>query len=356
MMAELPETPMPTVEAIYDALVAEAAAQERYEGYGISASSLGSPCDRKLWMDLRWVSEPEVMTGRKLRIFARGNAAEARVIADLRRVLDVEDVGPDGRQFRFALANGWLRGKADGKATGVIEAPKALHVIEVKCIKAADWRAIRRHGLAKAKPEHWHQIHAGMAGLGATRGLYIAENADTSEILTERIRFDAEEAARQEARVMRAVEDHEPPLGMLGDATTEKKAEAIAAKPPCRFCPHVGACFAGAWARRHCRTCLHWSFTTNGNGHCARFDEPRKPAQQHEGAHCPAHLFLPALVPGEQIDADPEAETVTYRLRDGAEWVDGSSQNLARNGEASAPAGHRDPNETRALATISEDL
>jgi hypothetical protein len=36
------------------------------------------------------------------------------------------------------------------------------------------------------------------------------------------------------------------------------------------------------------------------------------------------HLFLPALVPGEQIDADPEAETVTYRLSDGTTWIDGA--------------------------------
>ena len=44
---------------------------------------------------------------------------------------------------------------------------------------------------------------------------------------------------------------------------------------------------------------------------------------------CPAHLYLPALVPGEQVDADPEAETVTYRMQSGAIWVDGATEETA---------------------------
>jgi len=326
MAAAIPEPPQQTVDAIMAAIEAEHAERPVYTGYGISASALGSPCDRKLWLDLRWASAPEVMTGRKLRIFQRGNAAEDRIIADMRRAgIDVEDADPvTGRQWRISLASGWLRGRADGIARGVPEAPKAAHVVEIKCIKAADWRAIQKHGLRDKKPEHWHQLHAGMAGLGIDRGLYIAENADTMELLAERLHFDGEESARQEARVMRAVEDHEPPLGMLGEATTEKKAEKIAATPPCRFCDHRAICFEGAFALRSCRTCAHWTFGEDGNGHCERFDEPRTPARQRDGADCPAHLFLPAIVPGEQTDADPEAETITYTLRDGSTWIDGA--------------------------------
>ena len=37
---------------------------------------------------------------------------------------------------------------------------------------------------------------------------------------------------------------------------------------------------------------------------------------------CDFHLFLPALVPGQQVDADEAAGTVTYQLHDGATWVD----------------------------------
>lgn len=327
-MTALPPPPQPTVDAIMAALEAENAQRPHYRGYGISASALGTPCDRQLWLNLRWASPPETMEGKKLRIFARGNEAEDRILRDLVRAgLNVQDVDPaTGKQWRFALANGMLRGKADGRCVGVIEAPKAEHVIEIKCIKAAKWRGIKKHGLAKHAPEHWHQLHAGMAGLGIERGIYVAENADTCEILTERIRLDHEEAARQEARVIRAAEDHEPPMGMTAEATTEIKTGKIMNSPPCLFCDHRGFCFEDAPALRSCRTCLHFTFTSDGNGHCARFDEPRTPKRQQEGAECPAHLFLPSLVHGDQVDADAEAETITYQMRDGTEWTDGATQ------------------------------
>ena len=322
-MTEVPPQISPTVDAIWAARLAEAAARPQYEGYGISASELGQECDRRMFYTLRWTSPPEQMTGRKLRIFERGDIEEERVIADLRRAgLDVLDRDPDtGRQFSFTLANGWLRGKADGRAWGFIEAPKAEHVIEIKSLKAADWRAIEKHGLRAKKPEHWHQLHTGMLGLGVNRGAYIGVNKDTEEILIERVHLDQEEGNRQEARVLRAVAAHEAP-------------QRISEKPDfftCRFCPHHAHCHTGTDARRHCRSCLHFSFGDGGNGHCDRFDKPLKPAEQRAGATCPAHLYLPSLVHGEQIDADPEAETVTYRKPDGSIWIDGQQENTPCN-------------------------
>ena len=91
--------------------------------------------------------------------------------ADLRRA----GVEISREQERFALAGGWLRGKVDAVGVGFLEAPKAEHVIEIKSMKAADWRAVQKHGVAKAKPEHWHQLHVGMAALGIARGAYIAD-------------------------------------------------------------------------------------------------------------------------------------------------------------------------------------
>ena len=44
----------------------------------------------------------------------------------------------------------------------------------------------------------------------------------------------------------------------------------------------------------------------------------KRDAQQ---AGCAMHLYVPDLVPGEQIDAGED--WVSYRLRDGAEWRDG---------------------------------
>ena len=312
-MTELPIPPMPTVDAIWAAY--EANARPQFDGYGIAASAIGRECDRELFYTLRWASPAEKLTGRKLRIFARGNMEEQRVLDDLRmvglEVLDHDDM--TGKQWTFSRARGWLRGKADGKISGVIEAPKAEHVLEIKSLKAADWRAIIRHGLLKAKPEHWHQLHEGMAGLGIARGLYVGVNKDTEEILTERLRLDGEVAARSEARVLRIVDATDAP-SRIAD-----KPEAFA----CRFCNHVATCHGATLPRRNCRTCIHLTLTESGVGHCERFNEPRDPKAQAQGSECPAHLYLPSIVPGEQIDADPEAETITYQLRDGSEWTDG---------------------------------
>lgn len=315
-MTALPPPPQPTVDAIFAAIERENADRPQYEGYGISASTLGKQCDRELFYSLRWVSAPEIFDGRKLRIFERGNIEEDRVVADLKRAgIDIEEVDPaTGKQWRFAMARGFLRGKADGVCRGVLEAPKALHVVEIKSAKAADWRGVKKHGLAKHKPDHWHQLHSGMAGLGIDRGLYIMVNKDTEEILTERLHLDVQEVTRQEVRVEGLLDAHEAPV------RASDKPDAFV----CRFCKHKAICHEQAPARRHCRTCIHFTFTSDGNGHCERFCEPKRPNSQQAGKDCPAHLYLPTLVPGEQIDADAEAETITYLLANGETWIDGA--------------------------------
>ncbi|WRH62066.1 MAG: hypothetical protein RSE12_17090 [Fuscovulum sp.] len=313
---------MPTVDAIFAARAAAYNSRTQYEGYGIGASDLGQDCDRAIFYSLRWASPQEEIDGRKARIFERGDIEERRVLDDLRAIgADVREADPaTGKQWRFSLANGFIRGKADGRISGIPDAPKSEHVLEIKSLKASDFRAILKHGLAKAKPMHWHQLHAGMAALGIDRGLYIGTNKDTEEILTERVKLDQDQANRQEARVLSVLDMHYAP-GRISD-----KSDAFA----CRFCKHKGVCHDGFAARRNCRTCIHWTFTEDGNGHCSRFDEPRKPDQQKR-TDCPAHLFLPALVAGEQIDADPDAETITYRLSDGSIWIDGESHHQSKD-------------------------
>lgn len=309
-MAKLPDPPQPTVDAIYEAIERREAEKPRRPPRGISASYLGTECDRALFYELRWASPPPTFPGRILRIFDRGDEEERRVLRDLRDAgLEIDE------QARFTAANGFIRGRADGICTGVKEAPAKQHVLEIKSAKASDWRAVKRHGLAGKKPLHWHQLHAGMASLGIDRGLYVMVNKDTEEILTERIKLDPEEAAKQEARVTRIVETHDAP-GRIND---DPKSFA------CRFCKHREVCHEQRWPSRHCRSCLHFSFTRDGVGNCARFDHPLLPDRQEEG--CPAHLYLPALVPGEQVDADMEAETVTYEMPDGSTWVDGGGSN-----------------------------
>jgi hypothetical protein len=43
-------------------------------------------------------------------------------------------------------------------------------------------------------------------------------------------------------------------------------------------------------------------------------------------AGCPDHLYIPELVPGRQIDADPDAMTVTYAMPGNTTFIDGEKK------------------------------
>lgn len=313
-MVLLPPPAQPTVDAIYAAYVATQ--KPSRTGYGINASEIGTECDRKLWYKLRWSTEPKQHDdGRVLRVFERGNIEEERIIQNLRDAgITVQDVDPEtGKQWAFEIADGWVRGRADGIAWGFPEAPKAKHVIEIKSMKAADWRAVKKHGLLAKKPDHWHQLHSGMYGLGISRGMYIGTNKDTEEILTERIKLDPDVAARQEARVLGIVKSYSTPPPRI----SEKPDSFL-----CRFCDFREICHSDAFAPRHCRSCLSFSFRTGPDGYCERFDDARDVTQQQECKNCPAHRFLPGLVPGEQVDAADDLSWLEYKLKDGQVWRD----------------------------------
>lgn len=317
-MAKLPDPLQPTVDAIYAARAAQRAEKGEYEGYGISVSMLGSECDRQLWYSLRWASPVEPVSGRASRIFEHGEWTEERVLADLSLAgFEVAEVDPEtGKQFRISGVDGFLRGKADGRVCGIPEAPAQVHNLEIKSMKAADFRAVIKHGLKAKKPEHWHQAHQGAIEHGLPAAFYIVENKDTDELHTVRIPADVEEGERQRARVRRIVDDHEGP----------PKASTKQDRQPCLFCKHKGVCHGGEFARRHCRTCVYFTFTRDGNGHCERFDAPLRPETQREGKECPAHIYLPGFVPGKQIDANREEEWIEYEMPDGRVWRDGGNR------------------------------
>lgn len=314
-MVAIPPPQDSTVARIWRAKVE--AQGEPWDSYGVSASIANDECARKLWYILRWaLPQAPIDDGRKLAIFETGNIYEQRMIDDLRAAgFDVQDVDPDtGKQIRVSLARGFLRGKIDAVVTGLVEAPKTPHIAEFKSAKNTDFNAVQKHGLKAKKPLHYGQIILYMADQGASRGAYFIRCKNTDQIYMERLRWeDVENDARLIIeRVQRLLDEHEPPARLK-----ENAADAF----PCRFCDFVNLCQSGERPqRRSCRSCIHFSFTSDGNGHCARWGEAKRPDDQKVG--CPKHLFLPGLVPGEVVDTDTEAETITYDMADGTTWVD----------------------------------
>lgn len=313
-MATLPEPISHTVEAIYAALAARARAGD---SAGIPMSAVGIECDRAIWYALRWSAPLEQPTGQKERLFETGRIEETRLLDYLEAAgFEVTRFDPaTGRQFRVELADGWLRGKIDGRALGLPEAPKTEHAVECKSHNDRSFKELLKHkNLRIAKPDHFAQCQAYMHGSGLTRALYIAVNKNTDELYVERIKYDAAFAFALEARVARLVHsDRAPPR--LHDDPTSKAAFA------CQWCPAKSLCHEGAFARVNCRTCIHARFDFGAKVYCVHHGRELSYAEQQVG--CNAHRYVPDFVPGEQVDVRNDA--VVYRLTDGSEWIDGAA-------------------------------
>lgn len=305
-MAPIPKPESSTIGAIYRAYEA---ANRHFDSIGISVGEIATECDRALWYGLHWVSEPEKFGGRQLRLFQTGNLEEERLVEDLRRI----DVEVFGQQDRIRLVSGHVRGKCDGRAFGIPEAPKTEHLLEFKSSNEKGMNEIIKKGCKEAKPLHYAQCQLGMHMFGLTRALYLVACKNTDTLYSERIEYDADYCLRTLARAERIVRSATPPARIANKEDDFR----------CMFCKHKAVCWGG-WARVNCRTCLHSTAEMGGDAHwsCARFSKPLGLDEQREG--CPAHLYLPDLVNGQQTDCDEEAETITYRLANGEIWTDGA--------------------------------
>lgn len=314
-MVAIPQPTASTVRAIY---AAYEAANEPRDGKTIPASQIAEECGRKLWYDFRWASPHEVIPGRTLRIFETGNLEEERWIENLRMIgCEVVDRQEDGRQIRIDLCGGHVGGYLDSEILGLPEAPKTWHVGEIKSHNLKSFTALKKDGVRASKPLHFGQMQIYMHARGRDRAIYLAVCKDNDELYAERIHYDAAYCIRLLARAELIIAAHEPPAKLHEDPS-HKMAFA------CGWCKHRGICHEDAPPRSNCRTCLYSSPEDGGSWSCSRFSKPLSLAEQAAG--CPAHLYLPGLIAGEQIDCDEAAETITYRMYDGTVWTDGESR------------------------------
>jgi GTP cyclohydrolase II len=314
-MVAIPAPISHTVLAIDAATAAEAQA-DAWDSAGIPMSSVGDPCDRALWYLLRWAAEPEQMTGPKARRLRGGRIFEPLILDGLAMTgADVRRIDPaTGKQYAVALAGGWLRGRMDAVATGIIEAPKAEHVVEGKAMNERAFKDLEKKGLRDAKHDHYAQVQLYMHGSGIHRCLYLALSKNTDELYAERVAYDPAFALALVARVERIVAAQRPPV-RLHDDPSSKSAFA------CQWCRARPQCHEAAFSRANCRTCLHSSLADGGRVICERGGRALSYEQQQAG--CPAHRYVPDLVPGEQVDVIGD-DVVIYRLADGSEWRDGA--------------------------------
>lgn len=309
-MPPIPKPTPSTLRAIQQAIVAD---HEDWESVGVSAGEIGTECDRAIWLSFRRASRPEEITWQKRRIFERGEIEEGRLL-DLLRLIGC-DVW--GQQDKVRAAGGHLRGKIDGRVLGLPEASKTEHIVECKSAKAEVFRKVQKEGVKLGKPEHYATFQFYMFGLGIERVLYMMTNKDNEDLHIERVRYDADFAIRQVARIERIVSAPEPPSRLCIKRDDFRG----------RSCRQAEVCWGEVKPRVHCRSCIHSTPLMDGNAgwDCARWSKPLSLEEQAAG--CPAHLYIPTMLAGlEQIDADPVAETITYRKPNGDIWIDGAEQ------------------------------
>ncbi len=308
-VAELPIALSPTREAILAAY--EADQSDGFRAH-LGASLIGKECERALWYDFRWVSRAR-HPGRLLRLFETGQLEEARLVQNLRRIgATVLEVDPEtGRQFRVQSHGGHFGGSLDGVALGLLEAPKTWHVLEFKTHSVKSFADVSARGVRESKPQHFAQMQIYMHLTSITRAMYLAVCKDTDDLYVERIEVDRDYAERLLEKARRVIEAASPPPGVSTDPTWYQ----------CRLCDHAAVCHPDVPDARaaeiNCRTCVHVS-PIEGGWRCERHDRALSLSEQR--AACAQHLFIPALVPAEQIDAGED--WIEYAFASGERWRD----------------------------------
>lgn len=262
-MAKLPPqtSDSPTVQAIY---AMHEASRDHRQSRRLGASEAGSPCDRAIWYGFRWWAASEQFDGLMLRLFEHGHKAEEIIAEDLRRIgCEIHLVNLDTlEQFELTGCDGHLVCKLDGAILGVPEAPKTWHVWECKTHNAKSFKDLKAKGVKASKPQHYVQCILGMELSGMKRCLYLAENKDTSELYTERLRHEEckDDIKAVMDRCQAIINAIEPPERISSDPESSH----------CKWCRFLPMCHEGASPLTTCRSCQHSKPVGGGEWWCGQ--------------------------------------------------------------------------------------
>lgn len=318
-MVAIPEIGDPTLEAADRAL--EAAARRATPRPYLGMSAIGNPCDRALWYGFRWAADPD-FDAATLKRFEDGHMGEDLQIKRLRMVDGVTllNIDPEsGQQFGFSDFNDHFKGHMDGVALGLLQAPKTWHVYEHKVCNEKKFAKLEKikasvgekNALRQWDKRYYAQAVLYMAYAELDRHYMTVSSPGGRATTSVRTEADPAEAAVLIARAKRIIETDRAPPRISDDPSWYE----------CRYCEHHAICHQGNLPRVSCRTCLYSSPAAGGSWHCSRW--ARELSRDAQRDACPAHLYLPSLIAGEQTDAADDGSWVEYRLRSGEVWRDG---------------------------------
>lgn len=173
--------------------------------FRLSASVLGDECQRRLWYRLRGAPATE-FDGRMKRLFNRGHREEDRFIAALRGI----GCAVWGEQQKVMI-NGEYIGSIDGLVLGLPEAPKSVHLLEMKTANDKNFKAIVKDGKPLFKHLVQMQVYMHLLGGDVRRALYLVVNKNDDTIWQARIEYDKAFAEAQILKRNRIIALNDPP-------------------------------------------------------------------------------------------------------------------------------------------------
>lgn len=237
MLSEF-NTKKDTTEGMLDTLIQK---QDRRTYLG--CSSIGHDCDRFLWFQFRWAYTSEISATLK-RLFKRGHREEPEIIYELEQIgiKCYED------QAECNFVEGHMSGHCDGKAIGVIEAPKTEHLLEFKTMNDKAFKEMQKKGVLESKPIYYAQLQVYMLGLDLTRALFICVNKNDDRYYIERVPFYKHFADEMIRKGHDIIVSKNPRQVMSPHSRTWFK---------CKWCDAYQVCFGQRKMEINCRTCVH---------------------------------------------------------------------------------------------------
>ena len=295
-----------TLKACDDAFVEKMNAEKPRPYLG--ASSIGENCNRKLWFRFRWCRE--VFDAPTLKRFRDGHITEQTVVNQLSLKFPVTDT-----QWGFNDIDNHFSGHIDGVISGILEAPKTPHVLEVKAVSDKKFNELKKAkaelgeklAIRKWNPTYHAQIVLYMFYRGLTRSFHVVATAGGRDWMSVRTEADNTFAQTLIEKAKRIIYANDAPASLPIDSFD------------CRYCGLRDVCREKKLPDRTCRTCVHSTPAGQGLWQCALHKMPMDYNEQLAG--CPSHAYLPVFVNGEITSV--EENTIVYRMADGSLWRDG---------------------------------
>lgn len=215
----------------------------------LGASLIGSPCDRALFYNYRWVI-PSYFDSRLIKLFNTGHRAEAEFISMLECIgVEVLQQTGDGKQYNFSHSNSHVGGSLDGilKNTPFLE--NFIVTAEFKTSSDKLFKELVAGGVKKEKHQHYIQMVIGMEKLNAQYCCYMCKNKDTDDLYVEIIEHDSHIAKHYLERAEHIVYSDKLPTKIANSDTAFN----------CRYCDFSGLCHWGDVSEVdvNCRSCKH---------------------------------------------------------------------------------------------------